>query len=27
VKRIGVAKLKQDYKTYAAIMPTATKPA
>ena len=27
VKRIGTAKLKQDYKTYAAIMPTATKPA
>jgi multiple sugar transport system substrate-binding protein len=27
VKRIGVGKLKQDYKTYAAIMPTATKPA
>ena len=27
VKRIGAAKLKTDYKTYAAIMPTATKPA
>ena len=27
VKRIGTAKLKHDYKTYAAIMPTASKPA
>jgi multiple sugar transport system substrate-binding protein len=27
VKRIGTAKLKNDYKSYAAIMPTATKPA
>ena len=27
VKRIGIAKLKHDYKTYAAIMPTATQPA
>ena len=27
VKRIGTAKLKDDYKTYAAIMPTASKPA
>jgi multiple sugar transport system substrate-binding protein len=27
VKRIGTAKLKHDYKTYAAIMPTATEPA
>ena len=26
VKRIGTAKLKQDYKSYAAIMPTASKP-
>jgi hypothetical protein len=26
VKRIGTAKLKKDYKTYAAIMPSATKP-
>ena len=26
VKRIGTAKLKKDYKTYAAIMPTATQP-
>ena len=27
VKRIGASKLKKDYKTYAAIMPSATKPA
>jgi hypothetical protein len=27
VKRIGTAKLKTDYKTYAAIMPKATQPA
>jgi multiple sugar transport system substrate-binding protein len=27
VKRIGAAKLKKDYKTYAAIMPKATQPA
>ncbi|HTQ32924.1 MAG TPA: extracellular solute-binding protein [Stellaceae bacterium] len=27
VKRIGTGKLKQDYKTYASIMPTASKPA
>jgi hypothetical protein len=26
VKRIGSAKLKQDYKTYASIMPHATQP-
>ena len=26
VKRIGAAKLKNDYKTYAAIMPKATQP-
>jgi hypothetical protein len=26
VKRIGTTKLKQDYKSYAAIMPTAIKP-
>ena len=26
VKRIGTAKLKKDYKTYAAIMPKATQP-
>jgi hypothetical protein len=27
VKRIGAAKLKKDYQTYASIMPKATKPA